>query len=182
MCLLSLHFELVVSSLSVHKIHQQTASWLHPQLSCLPWNSASCKKSKKHFTFSHCPSPIYFVKASLFFLHFFFSKVSVYILLYVAYKCGMTWTSQNLIQINYTYTPFIIYFCLLGAWTMYWLHASTCKYQTTETVCFGWRGPMCALLLPSNVVYRLYGQMVCQSTRSAPAWGVVSKYLALSNL
>ena len=90
MCLLSLHFELVVSSLSVHKIHQQTASWLHPQLSCLPWNSASCKKSKKHFTFSHCPSPIYFVKASLFFLHFFFSKVSVYILLYVAYKCGMT--------------------------------------------------------------------------------------------
>lgn len=41
---------------------------------------------------------------------------------------------------------------------------------------------MCPLLLQANVVYRLYGEMVCQSPEPTRARKMVGQYLSLSNM
>lgn len=49
-------------------------------------------------------------------------------------------------------------------------------------MCLVWRRRMCPLLLQANVVFRLHGKMVCQS--SEPTWArkMAGQYLSLPNM
>lgn len=71
---------------------------------------------------------------------------------------------------------------ITGGWYLYWLYAERVRCEATKTLWWGYSWGLYTVLLQAHVVPWVYGEMVCQSTRSAETWNMAKQQITLSNM